>query len=368
MQRRTERLCRGIRDLGADAYWVVAPVNVRYLCGFTGQDSTLLVTADGHTVLVTDSRFAEQARREADVEDVVCRSGRMTAAVAEGCGDLDVRRLAVTASRVSHGKWCALGDAAPELERQASDEGVPEQLRARKSEAEIEAIRRAIEVNENAFRRWLRWLEPGETEERAAARLEYEQRLCGAEGPSFETICASGPRGSMPHARTGPNELQEGSALLVDWGARVDGYCSDLTRTLSVGKMPQKTRELRRIASEAQAAALDTLGPDVPAARVDEAAREVIRRHGYGDHIAHSCGHGVGLEVHEAPRLSVKRDETLKPGMVVTVEPGIYIEGEAGARVEDIAVVTEEGCRVLSSLEQSPEEVARSQSGGMPST
>lgn len=346
-------LCQRLQEMGVDGYWAAAPVNVRYLCGFTGEDSTLVVGADGSSFLVTDSRFMEQARREAEVEELVRREDGMTDEVAAVCRDCGMSTLAFNGRRVSYQAWSKLQDADG-LELRALDRGLPEKLRTRKSAAEVAAIRRSVEVNEQAFRRLLGWVKPGETESMAAARLEYEQRLDGAEGRAFETICAAGTRASMPHARTGAEELQDGQSVLVDWGARVDGYCSDLTRMVSVGRMPQKAGELTRIAMEAQEAALEKMEPGAPVAEVDRAARDVIAEHGYEENIAHSCGHGVGLEVHEAPRLSVKSDATLEPGMVVTVEPGIYIEGEAGARVEDVVAVTEDGPSVLSSLDREP--------------
>ena len=351
-----QALSRRMQNMGVDGYWVRCPVNVRYLCGFTGEDSSLVAGADGSSFLITDSRFTEQARREADVEELICREDSMTSAVRKLCHDAGISRLALTSRRVTYRDWHRL-EQDEELTLQALDQGLPEELRTTKSAAEIAAIRRSVEVNEQAFRRWQESIEPGQTESMAAARLEYEQRLDGAESRAFETICASGPRASMPHARTGSAELRQDTSLLVDWGARVDGYCSDLTRTLSVGRMPQKTGELIRIAVEAQQAALDTMEPGAAAAEVDQAVRDVIAGHGYGDNIAHGCGHGVGLEVHEAPRLSVKNDDELKPGMVVTLEPGIYIEGEAGARVEDVIALTEDGCKVLSSLERKPTEM-----------
>ncbi|MEF8788110.1 MAG: Xaa-Pro peptidase family protein [Planctomycetota bacterium] len=351
MESSLQALCRRMQELGVDGYWVSSPVNVRYLSGFTGEDSTLVAGADGSSFLITDSRFMEQARREADVEELICREGSMTDAVKQVCHDAGISSLGLTSPRVSYYEWSKLNEATG-LRLKALDRGLPEELRVSKSAAEIAAIRRSVEVNEQAFRRWQNWLEPGQTEEMAAARLEYEQRLDGAEGRAFETICASGPHASMPHAGAGSAELQEGSALLVDWGAEVDGYCSDLTRTLSVGRMPQKTGELIQIAIEAQQAALDKIQPGVPAADVDRAARDVIVEHGYEENIAHSVGHGVGLEVHEAPRLSVKSSTELSPGMVVTVEPGIYIEGEAGARVEDMVAVTRDGYSRLSSLDR----------------
>ncbi len=356
MKNSLQALCERAQESEIDGYWVRSPVNVRYLCGFTGDDGSLVVGADGSSFLITDSRFTEQARREADVDELICREDSMTSAVRKMCRDAGISTLGLTGRRVTYRDWRRL-DEDDELTPVAFDRGLPEELRTTKSAAEIAAIRRSVEVNEQAFRQWRKWIEPGQTELMAAARLEYEQRLDGAESRAFETICASGPRASMPHARTGSDELRQNTSLLVDWGAQVEGYCSDLTRTLSVGRMPQKTGELVQIALEAQQAALETIQPGAAAAEVDRAVRDVIAAHGYEDNIAHCCGHGVGLEVHEAPRLSVKNDTELEAGMVLAVEPGIYMEGEAGARVEDIVAVTEDGCTVVSSLEREPTEM-----------
>jgi len=229
------------------------------------------------------------------------------------------------------------------------------QMRRLKNDDELAAMSRAIRVAEDAFKATLLTIRPGQTELEMAARLEYEMKRRGASGPAFNTICAEGPNAAKPHAVPGNRKTRKGSAILFDWGARVGGYNSDLTRMVFVGSIPPKIGEIYRIALEAQQAAIAAIRPGRKMCDVDGVARKIITDAGYGKQFTHGLGHGLGLEVHEAPSLSWRSKEELVPGMVVTVEPGIYLPGIGGVRIEDDVLVTSRGHRVLTHLNKSLE-------------
>jgi Xaa-Pro aminopeptidase len=339
---------------GLDGYWVVDAANVRYLTGFTGHDSTLVITGT-QCVLVTDSRYAEQAGREACVDRVISRQTPMTAVVGTICKDGGVKRLGVTAANVTHAQYEAAVTACTPTEVVSRAEGIAEQMRLCKDADEVEAIRAALGVAERAFLDVLCRIEPGRSERWLAARLEYEMRVRGAEGAAFETICAAGPRASMPHAVSGEALIEPDSAVLIDWGARLDGYCSDLTRVVGTGTIPPGLHGLVEVVLDAQEAVFGCLKPGSRCGDADAAGRAVIAGAGYGDRFGHGVGHGVGLAVHEGPRLGPNSETVLQPGMVVTVEPGIYLPGEAGVRIEEMVVITAEGHQRLSSLPRRPD-------------
>ncbi len=339
--------------LGVDACWVVDPANVRYLTGFTGEDSTLLVSEE-RAVLVTDSRFQEQAQGEAGVDEIVCRTDGMVPTAGALCERMGLGRIGLASSHVTHADWMALAREAPAAELVALERGPADSMRMRKSREEVEAIVGALRVAEGAFERLTAQVRPGLTERWMAGLLEWEMKQGGADEPAFKTICAVGERASLPHASCTDRSAGPDSAILFDWGGRVGGYNSDLTRMAATGTMPEPILELAQVVLEAQEAAFERLGPGVRCCDVDEAARNVIVRAGYGPNFGHGLGHGVGLEVHEAPRLAARDEEILLPGMVVTVEPGIYLPGVGGVRIEDMAVITPGGCEVLSSLERRP--------------
>ena len=214
-------------------------------------------------------------------------------------------------------------------------------------------IRKAVAAAEKAFRELLAlgrkgWV--GRSEGELAAELEYRMRLAGAQGPSFDTIVAVGPHASLPHYRPGATRVESDCLVLIDWGAKVGGYCSDLTRTVRVGRIPPRLAEIHGVVERAQAAGIRAVRSGIAAGSADRAARDVIEAAGYGKQFVHGLGHGIGLEIHEAPGLGRKAKARLRPGMVVTVEPGIYLPALGGVRIEDDVVVTPDGCRRLSSL------------------
>jgi len=355
-EKRQALLRRRTGEIGLDACWLATQENVRYICGFAGEDSALLVTAD-RTTLLTDSRYTEQAERETVADEIITRHTTMARTLAGLCRAPGVRTLGFTAANVPHAAFLALRQEAASVELRALQNGPVEKLRRRKDAEEVEAIRRALRTAEEAFQATMREVKPGRTERWLAGHLEFEMRKRGAEDAAFDIICAADARASVPHARPGETALNAGSSLLVDWGARQAGYCSDLTRTFCVDRISDALRDATEVVLEAQAAVLDRLKPGNTCGEADAAGRAVIARAGHGGHFGHSIGHGVGLEVHEAPRLGPGSEMVLLPGMVVTIEPGIYIPGELGVRIEDIVLITAEGYEVLTSLPRRPEQL-----------
>ena len=211
-------------------------------------------------------------------------------------------------------------------------------------------MNKALRNAEEAFLAMRKTIKVGQTEQEMAARLEYEMKLRGASGPSFPTICAEGANSALPHASPGQRKVKRGSAVLFDWGARVNGYCSDLTRMVFVGSIPRKIGEIYEIVLEAQLAAIDAIRPGRRMCDVDAVARKIVTDAGYGERFNHGLGHGLGIDVHEAPSLSWRSKAKLEPGMLVTAEPGIYLPGIGGVRIEDDVLVTRTGKRVLSKL------------------
>ncbi len=348
---RRGRAVRKLRAAKVDAMLVTKPVDVGYLTGFTGQDSSLLV-GSGWACLVTDGRFTEQVAK--DCPDIECcvRTGPMEAALA---GVLKGRRVRKLGFDPKHVTVKLRNDLAGKLggRKLVEVSEVVSSLRQAKDDGELRIMRRAIRIAEKAFKE-LCGLGPkgwvGRTERDLAAELGYRMRQAGADGLSFPTILAAGAHGSMPHYSPGSARVKAGQAVLIDWGARAGGYCSDLTRVVFTGTIPAKLREIYEVVRLAQEAGIAAIRPGVGCKAVDKAAREVIVKAGYGGQFGHGLGHGLGREVHEAPGLGKLSTVRLKSGMVVTVEPGIYLPGIGGVRIEDDVLVTAGSARRLSGL------------------
>jgi len=334
-----------------DSLLVTKPQDVTYLSGFTGEDSFLLAHRRGG-VLITDGRFDEQARAECPGVEIFLRTGPMAEAAKEVARRLDLRRMGVQGGHMT----LQLRDS---LQKSGAFRAilplgdVVGGLRVVKEEGEIAVIRKAVAAAETAFQGLLAlgregWV--GRCERDLAAELDYRMRLAGAQGPSFDTIMAVGPHASLPHFRPGPARVENDCLVLLDWGARVGGYCSDLTRTVRIGRIPPRLEEIYDVVLRAQAAGIGAIRSGIAAASADRAARSVVEAAGYGKEFVHGLGHGIGLEIHEAPALGRKAKTRLRPGMVVTVEPGVYLPGLGGVRIEDDVVVTKGGRRRLSSL------------------
>lgn len=341
---RRRRLEDRFSALGIDALLVTRQVNVRYLTGFTGSNGQLLLFP-GRAVLFTDSRYEEQSARETpDVERRIY-SRAFHERVAEVVAAGGAGRLGFESAGVTHQTYRRLEDALePEL---VPVEDEVERLRWAKDDEELAVLRRAQGIADDAFDRLVPKLVEGITERQAALELEVAMRELGAERVAFDTIAAFGENAAEPHHRPTERPLRPGEVVKLDFGALVDGYHSDMTRTLAFGEPPAELRRVYGVVKEAQLAGIDAIRAGVRGGEADEAARRVIHEVGYGDRFGHSLGHGVGLEIHEGPTLRSGSDEELPEGAVVTVEPGIYLPGLGGVRIEDMVEVTVDGCRPM---------------------
>lgn len=345
---RRDRLRKLLRQTGAEALLITNFTNVTYLTGFTGDDSHLLVT-DRETVLLSDFRYVQQLAEECPELEVEIRplGTELLDLVVKVVGAAKCRRLAVEGSSMTVGFCAELSRRLPALEIVPTT-GLVEQLRAIKDRDEVAEIRHAIDVAERAFAVVRASLRPESTEKSIANELEYQIRLFGGVGCCFTPIVGVGPRGALPHARLSDRQVGQSDFVLIDWGARARLYVSDLTRVLVTGRIPPKLERIYGVVLQAQRAGIAAIRPGAVMKDVDAAARQVIEQAGWGKLFGHALGHGIGLQVHEQPRLAANQDRPLKPGMVVTVEPGIYVPGWGGVRIEDDVLVTRTGQEVLS--------------------
>lgn len=332
--------------LKVDALLVSNLHNVRYLSGFTGSNSLLLISGGGAT-LYTDPRYTIQAAQQAPHCRVKIVKGPLAAAALDEVKRRHIGRLGFERASISYELYASLRNGLPAGVRFSPVGAVIERARMVKDETEIELMRRSAAVNSRAFDAALRRFKPAMTEADLAAELEYQQRRHGAERPSFETIVASGAHAALPHAQPRAQKLGRDTLLLIDMGAMLGGYASDMTRTVHIGKVSRKARQLYSAVLEAQLAGIAAVRAGVTAGSIDRATRTVLRRHGMEKLFVHSTGHGLGLEIHEPPRLGRKDATRLEAGMTVTIEPGAYVEGYGGVRIEDTVLVTERGCEVL---------------------
>jgi Xaa-Pro aminopeptidase len=347
---RRRNISASLPGLKLDAFLISALPNVRYLTGFTGSNGLVLLTEDTAT-LYTDPRYSIQAAQETDCTVRIIAKGSLAVAASIQIRRSKLRRIGFEKTRLSYGSFLELQESLKLGETLEPVTSVVEQHRAVKSDGEIELIRRSVETNSKAFERAIKKLKPTTTESGLAAELEFQMRRLGAEKAAFETIVAAGPRTALPHAQPMPVPIGN-QLLLVDMGAMQDGYCSDMTRMLHVGKPHGKARKLFKAVLEAQLAAVDAVRQDATAGSVDRAARRVLQAHGLDKAFVHSTGHGLGLEIHEPPRVGRSDDTKLRAGMVITIEPGAYIQGAGGVRIEDTVLVTKNGCEVLTPTEK----------------
>ena len=345
-QRRLQAALAGNR---LDTLIVTHLPNIRYLCGFTGSAGVLLVGARGAT-LFTDGRYRTQAREEVSGARIVIARKSPALAAAEFLARFRTRTgnrvgieaHAVTVAQRDHlvsimkGKWKVIS-ALP----------LVEQLRMVKDKEEIRLIRNAIKLGASLFQVARKKIRPGVREVEVAAAMEFEARKVGADGMSFSTIIAAGKRSAVIHGRASQARIPAHGFVVCDFGVILAGYCSDRTRTVHVGSPDKSARKMYQAVLEAQEAAIAQVRAGVSAASVDEAARKILRKNKLGQYFTHSTGHGLGLEIHEAPRLAAGQPQVLEPGMVITIEPGAYIPGRRGVRIEDVVVVTSGGCEVL---------------------
>lgn len=325
-----------------DCLLVSARANLFYLTGFTGSAGFLLVDEKGST-LYTDGRYELQAAEEVRGSRVVItRRGTAKAVIARA---RRYRRVGFEAS--ADYRFFRLLAEAVGLTRLRGLESAVEQLRLVKDEEELARIRRSVELNSRVFRETVPLLRPGMPEREVAAELEYRMRRYGADQPAFETIVAAGPRSALPHARASPRPLGKKELLVLDHGAILANYASDMTRTVYLGVADPRVRALYGVVQEAQQRAIQAVRAGVKCAEVDRAARDHITRCGYGQHFPHSTGHGLGIEVHEIPRIAAREKMKLPAGAVITIEPGVYVPDLGGVRIEDVVLVRDRGAEVL---------------------
>jgi len=356
---RVERLRAALHAQNLDAVLVTNPENRRYLSGFTGHDSgadsagALVISGDAVT-LITDGRYTEQAAAECPGLRVVKRDGQFapTAAtvIAEaGIGQVGFEATHVTVAQHDDLNAALTEQAGPGRVSLVATRNLIEPLRAVKDGEEIAAIERAVAITDETFTYLCGYLRPGLTEREVAHEIERYMREKGADGIAFSPIVASGPNAALPHAVPTEREIQLGEPITIDMGARYNGYCADMTRTVCLGDPGPEAQAIYDAVLRAQEACEAELAPGMSGKAADAAAREVLEAAGYGEQFLHSTGHGLGLEIHEDPRLSkhATEEQQLEPGMAITIEPGVYLAGWGGVRIEDTAIVTEDGIRVL---------------------
>src|SRR6202158_374543 len=344
---RLKRVRHALNDVGANALLETHPPNVYYLSGFTGDSGILLVQPTSVT-LFTDGRFTIQAKEEAPgVRTHIHRGGPLVTSIGAYLRRKGRILAAISPLRLSLANWTILKKAAGKGVRWLASDGIVDRLRTVKDATEIDRIRDAARVGSEAMEETIRLVRPGVTELDLAAEIGYKMRRKGASGESFEAIVAAGPRSALPHARPTARRIGQNELVVIDLGVILRGYCSDLTRTVYVGRAPSRVRRWYQAVLEAQAAARDVVRAGVTAGAVDAAARSLLQRKGLGRYFVHSTGHGLGLEIHEDPRLARGQKGLLETGNVITLEPGVYIEGVGGIRIEDDAVVTQRGAEIL---------------------
>jgi Xaa-Pro aminopeptidase len=345
---RLHRLRAALPNAGCDGLIVTSGTNIRYLTGFTGSAGTLVVLPDG-AVLVTDGRYDTQSTEQlasagADVSTLIGPTVAQRDVIVGVVSGAGLVRVGLEAAHVSWARYRTLAaDWFPDAEL-VPTVGMVERLRRVKDAGEVARVARAAEIADAALASVRPLLAAGPSELAFGQALDFEIRRLGAAGVAFETIVASGPNAAMPHHRPSSRPVGRGELVVVDFGAVVDGYCSDMTRTLCVGQPAPQLQRVVDVVMASQAAGLAAVSAGVPCAQVDQACRQVIADAGWAERFVHGTGHGVGLDIHEAPSVAATSSDTLARGHVVTVEPGVYLPGIGGARIEDTLIVTDDGC------------------------
>ena len=344
-EQRRRAVAAALPERKLDCLLVAFSPNLRYLSGFTGSNGALLILP-GRSILFTDPRYKTQAAQESTCKIRVSK-GPLVLDLLATLSKAGVKRIGYEPARMTCDTFESIKSRLPLRASLEPVTGWIEELRMVKSAAELVLIRQSVETNSRAFEQTIARIKPGIRERDLAAELEYRMRRLGAEKPSFETIVAAGVRSALPHAQPTAARLSPGDLVVVDMGAFQDGYASDMTRMLSVGAPNAKVKRMYRAVREAQLAAIDAVRPGVTTVSVDAAARRVLAGYGLDHCFIHSTGHGLGLEIHEPPRLGKRDKARLEAGMAITIEPGVYLEGVGGIRIEDTVVVTETGCEIL---------------------
>lgn len=342
---RLNQLRNKMKQQSIEALLITNAVNRKYMTGFTGSSGVVLITAD-EAVLFTDFRYMNQAPQQAKHYEVREHKAQVIHSVKEALNQWDITTLSFEQNDVAYGTYAAYLSELESIELIPSD-GVVEQIRVIKDENELLILQEAADLADQTFSYILNHLKPGVSEHQIALELEFFMRSQGAVSSSFDIIVASGERSALPHGVASDRILQNNEFVKLDFGAFYKGYCSDITRTVVLGKPQPKHKEIYEIVLEAQMHALEHIKPGMSGKEADALTRDIIAGYGYSDYFGHGTGHGIGMEIHEAPRLSPTSDTILKPGMTVTVEPGIYLPEFGGVRIEDDIVITDSGIKIL---------------------
>ncbi|MGA4719458.1 M24 family metallopeptidase [Fictibacillus nanhaiensis] len=340
---RVERARQLFDTFDIDALLVTSSSNRFYLSGFKGSSGVLLITRE-EAVLVTDFRYKTQASEQAEGYRVVMHTDPIPQEVAKLTKELSISRLGFEQDHVTYSTYrtyeTLLNDNTTEL---VPVSGLVEKLRLIKDESEIKIVKDAASIADAAFSHIIEYIRPGLTEREVSNELEFFMRKNGATSSSFDIIVASGYRSALPHGVASDKKIETGELVTLDFGAYYKGYCSDITRTVAIGNVSDELKDIYQVVYDAQMLGMKGIKPGMTGKDADALTRDYITSKGYGDYFGHSTGHGIGLDVHEGPALSMKSDTILEPGMLVTVEPGIYISGLGGVRIEDDALVTKDG-------------------------
>ncbi len=343
--KRVRRLRAAMRRQRLEGLIVTGPANIRYLCGYSGSSGLLWVTTR-ETVFLTDFRYQEQVKREVRAtRTAIIRKSLLDDLLGQP-GLSKARSIGYESGHLACSQLERICKDVPQ-KRLKSTMGLVEAVRQLKEPGELAMMARAAAIADRAFMDILKFIRPGLSERAVANQLDFFLKKHGADKPSFDSIVASGPNGALPHAQPGDRKLRRGDFLVLDFGARYRGYCSDMTRTVCIGKPSAKHLAIYGLVRRAQAAGLRAVKPGVRGREADTAARAVIEEAGYGEYFGHGLGHGVGLEVHEGPRLGKTSEDVLRASHAATVEPGVYLPGWGGVRIEDLVAVTATGCRIL---------------------
>jgi Xaa-Pro aminopeptidase len=342
---KVQQIRQSFIERNCDALLVSQPENRRYMSGFTGSAGHLLITPR-ETLLLTDFRYVEQSAHESPDFEIVQVNGEFHSHLQGLAVNHSLKTIAFESAHVTVAEFDKWRAAAPDV-TWVPTERVVEALRMVKDEQELAIIRRAVRLADEAFSHAVPFIRPDATEQEVAWEIESYMRAHGAQKVAFDLIVASGPNGAMPHASVSDRQLRAGEPVVIDIGATVDTYHSDMTRTVCVGIPPVQFRKIYELVLRAQKTVEGALRPGMTGREADQMARDIITEAGFGPQFGHGLGHGVGLAVHEGPRLSQFSSDVLQPGMVVTVEPGIYVPDWGGVRIEDMVVITETGCEIL---------------------
>ncbi len=340
-----------LKEADIDALFINDTANVAYFTGQKGDDCYLYVSQD-EAYIITDFRYLEMAQSMSDwLTPEITKVGRSLLDILKDRKEI---RIGLEKEAVSLDLFMRLNTGLKDIKTLVPVSGIVEKLRMIKDEYEIESTKKACDIAKKTYLHMLDVLKPGMEEVEAAAELEYFMRKCGAEGPSFDTILISGVKTSMPHGVPGHKKIEKGDFVTMDFGCKVDGYCSDMTRTVAIGSVTDEMREVYNVVLKAQLNAIANLKAGITGIEGDAYARSVITAAGYGDYFGHSLGHGTGLKIHEAPNWSPAYNHVIPAGAIMSIEPGIYLPGKFGVRIEDLALVTESG---IIDFEDAPKEL-----------